>query len=42
MDHGRAVKIFKCKAEGRRRMGRSRLRWLQDIERDLWEMKVIR
>jgi len=43
MDHGRAVKkVFKCKPEGRRRMGRSRLRLLQDVEKDLWEMKVIR
>jgi hypothetical protein len=28
MDHGRVVKIYEIKPEGRRRMGRPRLRWL--------------
>jgi hypothetical protein len=44
MDHGRVVKkIFESKLEGRRRrMGRPRLRWLQDVEKDLWEMKFKR
>jgi hypothetical protein len=30
------------KSEGRRRMGRPRMRWLEDIERDLREMNVER
>jgi hypothetical protein len=43
MDHGRIVlKIFKTKREGRRRMERPRLRWLEDVAKDLWEMKVKR
>ena len=43
MDHGRVVKkIFESKPEGRRRMRRHRLRWLEDIEKDLREMKVKR
>jgi hypothetical protein len=28
--------------EGRRGIGRRRMRWLEDIEKDLWEMKVKR
>jgi hypothetical protein len=33
MDHGRVVKkIFENKPDGRRRMGRLRLRWLEDAE----------
>ena len=41
--HGWVVKrIFESKPEGRRRMGGSRLRWLVDVEKDLWEMKVKR
>jgi len=40
MDHGRAVKIFESKPE-ERRLGISRLRWLQDVEKYLWKMKVI-
>jgi hypothetical protein len=35
-------KIFESKPEGRRRMGRPRLRWLEDAEKSLWEMKVKR
>ena len=43
MDHGRVVKkIFERELEGRIRMGRSRLRWLQNVEKDLREMKVKR
>jgi len=41
MDQGRrAKKIFECKPEGSRRMGRPRLRWMEDVEKDLWETKV--
>jgi hypothetical protein len=42
MDLGRVVeKIFKSKREARRRkMGRSRLRWLEDVEKDVRQMKV--
>jgi hypothetical protein len=40
MDQGRRVKkIFENKPEGSRRRGRPRLRWLEDMEKDLWEMK---
>jgi hypothetical protein len=40
MDQGRRVKkIFENKPEGSRRRGRPRLRWLEDVEKDLWEMK---
>jgi hypothetical protein len=35
-------KIFEGKPEGRRRIGRPRLRWLEAIENYLWEMKVKR
>jgi hypothetical protein len=28
--------------EGRRRKGRPSLRWLEDIEKNLWEIKVKR
>jgi hypothetical protein len=35
MDQKRAVKkIFECKPEGRRKLGRLRLRWLDDVEND--------
>jgi hypothetical protein len=35
MEHGRIVKkIFERKLEVRRRIGRPRLRWLEDIEKD--------
>ena len=41
MDHGRTVKkIFESKPKGSRRRGRPRLRWLDDVEKDLREMKV--
>lgn len=41
MDHRRAdKKIFESKLGGKRRMGRPRLRWLEDVEKDPWEMKV--
>jgi hypothetical protein len=40
MGHGRVdKKIFDSKPEGRR-MGRFRLRCLEDVERDLQEIKV--
>ena len=36
MDQGRALKkVFENKSEGSRRRGRPRLRWLEDVERDL-------
>jgi hypothetical protein len=36
MDLGKAVeKIFESKRESRRRMERSRLRWLENVEKDL-------
>jgi hypothetical protein len=41
-DHGRVVKeIFDSKLNGRR-MERPRLRWLEDIEKGLWEIQVKR
>jgi hypothetical protein len=43
MDHGRTVKqIFGSKPEGSRRSGRPTLRWLENTERGLREMKVKR
>jgi hypothetical protein len=43
MDQGRVVKIlFQSKPEGRRRMAGPRLRWFEDDENDLWELKVKR
>ena len=43
MNQRRAVKkIFESKLEGSRRKERPRLRWLEDAEKDLWEMKVER
>jgi len=42
MDLGRTVnKIFESKLE-RNRRGRPRFRWLEDTEKDLWEMKFKR
>ena len=43
MDQGRTVKkILESKPEGRRRRERPRMRWLEDVEKDLREMKVKR
>jgi hypothetical protein len=43
MDQGRRVKkIFENKPEGSRRRGRRRMRWLEDVEKDIREMKVKR
>jgi len=43
MDQGRIVKkIFESKPEGSRRRGRPRMRWLEDVEKDIREMKVKR
>jgi hypothetical protein len=43
MDQGRtAKKIFDRKSKGSRRRGRPRLRWLEDVEKDLPDMKVKR
>jgi hypothetical protein len=35
-------KIFDRKLEGKRRMGRLRLRWLENAEKNPWEIKVKR
>jgi hypothetical protein len=41
MDYGsRLKKTLVSIPEGRRRRGRSRLRWLEDVEKDLLEMEV--
>jgi hypothetical protein len=41
MDQGKAVKkIFESEPEGSRRRERPRLRWLEDIEKDLLVMKI--
>ena len=41
MVHGRTVKgVFESELEGGRRMGRSRLRWLEDVEKNVWDMEV--
>jgi hypothetical protein len=43
MDQGRTVKkIFESKPEGSRRKGRSIMKWLEDVEKDLREKKVKR
>ena len=43
MDQGRTVKkIFESKTEGSRRRGKPRMRWLEDVEKDVLEMKVTR
>jgi hypothetical protein len=40
MDKGRTdEKIFESKPERSRRRGRPRLRWLEDVEKDLWKME---
>ena len=43
MDQGRTVKkTFESKLEGSRRTGKPRLRWLEEVEKDLREIKVKR
>jgi hypothetical protein len=43
MGQGRVVKkISESKPEGRKRMRRPRLRWLEDAEKNLWDTKVKR
>jgi len=43
MGHRRTVKkVFESKPEGSRRRGRPRLRWLEDVVKDLQELKVKR
>jgi hypothetical protein len=43
MDQRRVIKkIFDSKPEGRRKVGRPRLRWLHDVENDLRVMKIKR
>jgi len=43
MDQGRRVKkIFENKPKGCRRRGRPRLKWTEDVEKDLRETKVRR
>jgi hypothetical protein len=43
MDQGRTIKkILESKKEGSRRRGRHGVRWLEDVEKDLWEIKVRR
>jgi hypothetical protein len=41
MDQGREdKKIFYGKPEGSRRTGRPRVRWLEDVGKDLWEIRL--
>ena len=43
MNQGRTVKkILESKPEGSRRSGRPRMRWLEDVEKDMREMKLKR
>jgi len=43
MVQGRTVKkMFESEPEGSRRRGKPRLKWLEDVEKDLREMKVQR
>jgi hypothetical protein len=43
MDHGRIVKkIFESKKVRRRRMEKPKWKWLEDVEKYLWEMEVKR
>lgn len=42
MDQGGAVKKFDHKLGGSRTKGRPRFRWLEDVEKDILEMKVKR
>jgi hypothetical protein len=39
---GKLRKYFESKQEGSRRKGRPRLRWLEDVQKGLREMKVKR
>ena len=41
MDQGRKIRkhLSVNRGGGNRRMGRPRLRWLADVQKDLWEMK---
>jgi hypothetical protein len=41
MNQGRKIKkIFESKRKGSRRRGRTKLRWLGGVERDIGEMKA--
>jgi len=42
MNHRTVKKILESKLEGNRRKGRPRLRWLEDVEKNLCEMKLKR
>jgi len=43
IDQGRRVKkIFEWEPEGSRRKGRPRLGWLENIEKNLWEVNFKR
>ena len=42
MNETRSVKIFEEKLEGRRGRGRTRLRWIDDVEDDLRKLGVKR
>jgi hypothetical protein len=43
IDQGRRCKkIYESKQEGSRRRGRHRLRWMEDVEKDLLDMKFKR
>jgi hypothetical protein len=43
MDHGRVVtEVLESEVKGILRRGRPRMRWLEDVEKDLWEIKVKR
>jgi len=42
MDQGKIFKIFESKRDGSRRRGRPRVRWLEDVEKDVREMKIKR
>jgi len=43
MDQGRTVKeVFESQPEGGRRVGRPRMRWLEDVEKNVGDMNVKR